>query len=95
MKIIDGGITSAKGFSATGFFAGVRKKRNDMAIIYSNVPAIAVGVFTKNTVKAAPVVLDQEIVNKGGNIQAIVVNSGNANACTGEQGMVDAKKMAD
>ncbi len=94
MKIIDGGITSAKGFSATGFFAGVRKKRNDMAIIYSNVPAIAVGVFTKNTVKAAPVVLDQEIVAGSENVQAIVVNSGNANACTGEQGMVDAKKMA-
>ncbi len=94
MKIIDGGITSPKGFSATGFFAGVRKKRNDMAIIYSEVPAVAVGVFTKNTVKAAPVVLDQEIVNKGGNIQAIVVNSGNANACTGVKGMEDAKTMA-
>lgn len=94
MKIIDGGITSPKGFSATGFFAGVRKKRNDMAIIYSDVSAIAVGVFTKNTVKAAPVVLDQQIVAKGGNIQAIVVNSGNANACTGEKGMVDAKRMA-
>ena len=93
MKIIDGGITSPKGFSATGFFAGVRKKRNDMALIYSSVPAIAVGVFTKNTVKAAPVVLDQEIVSKAGNIQAIVVNSGNANACTGEQGMKDAKRM--
>lgn len=94
MKIIDGGITSPKGFSATGYFAGVRKKKDDMALIYSSVPAVAVGVFTKNTVKAAPVVLDQEIVSKGGNIQAIVVNSGNANACTGEPGMVDARKMA-
>ena len=94
MKIIDGGVTSAKGFSATGFFAGVRKKKDDMALIYSSVPAVAVGVFTKNTVKAAPVVLDQKIVSGGGNIQAIVVNSGNANACTGEQGMIDAKKMA-
>lgn len=94
MKIIDGGITSPKGFSSTGFFAGVRKKRNDMAIIYSEVPAQAVGVFTKNTVKAAPVVLDQGIVAKGGNVQAIVVNSGNANACTGEKGMIDAKRMA-
>ncbi len=94
MKIIDGGVTSPKGYSATGYFAGVRKKKDDMAIIYSSVPANAVGVFTKNTVKAAPVVLDQEIVSKGGNIQAIVVNSGNANACTGEQGMEDAKEMA-
>lgn len=94
MKIIEGGITSPKGYSATGFFAGIRKNKDDMAIIYTNKPAIAVGVFTKNTVKAAPVVLDQEIVNKKGNIQAIVVNSGNANACTGKKGMEDAKKMA-
>lgn len=94
MKIIEGGVTSPKGFSATGYFAGVRKKKDDMAIIYSSVPAKAVGVFTKNTVKAAPVVLGQEIVSKGGNIQAIVVNSGNANACTGDKGMEDAKEMA-
>ena len=95
MKIVEGGgITTPKGFSATSFFAGVRKKRNDMAIIYSEVASNAVGVFTKNTVKAAPVVLDQEIVNGKGNIQAIVVNSGNANACTGKKGMEDAVEMA-
>lgn len=94
ITVTDGGITSPKGFSATGFFAGVRKKKNDMALIYSKVPASAVGVFTKNTVKAAPVVLDQEIISKGKNIQAIVINSGNANACTGERGMEDAKEMA-
>lgn len=94
ITVTDGGITSPKGFSATGFFAGVRKKKNDMAIVYSSVPANAVGVFTKNTVKAAPVVLDQEIIKKGNNIQAIVINSGNANACTGERGMEDAKEMA-
>ena len=95
MKIINGGITSPKGFKAAGFHAGIRKKKNDMALIYSEVPAKAVGVFTKNTVKAAPVLLDQEILSKGGNIQAIVVNSGNANACTGELGKEHAKKMAD
>lgn len=95
MKTIDGGITSPKGFKAVGFHAGIRKKKNDMALIYSEVPAKAVGVFTKNTVKAAPVLLDQDILSKGGNIQAIVVNSGNANACTGELGKEHAKKMAD
>lgn len=95
MKIIDGGITSPKGFSTTSFFAGIRKKRDDMAIIYSQVPAIGVGVFTKNTVKAAPVVLDEKIIKKSKNIQAIVINSGNANACTGKQGLKDAKKIAE
>lgn len=96
MKIVeDGGITTPKGFSTTSFFAGVRKKKNDMAIIYSEVPANAVGVFTKNTVKAAPVIYDQKIIEKSTNVQAIVVNSGNANACTGERGMEDARLMAD
>ncbi|AFS78859.1 arginine biosynthesis bifunctional protein ArgJ [Gottschalkia acidurici 9a] len=95
MKIIDGGITSPKGFKSTGFYAGIRKKKNDMALIYSEVKAKAVGVFTKNTVKAAPVIWDQEVLNKKGNIQAIVVNSGNANACTGESGKEHAKIMAE
>ena len=94
MKIIDGGITSAKGFKSTGFFAGIRKKKNDVALIYSEVPAKAVGVFTKNTVKAAPVLWDQNILSKKGNIQAIVINSGNANACTGELGEKHTKIMA-
>lgn len=95
MNVVAGGITNAKGFKATGFFAGVRKKRNDVALIYSEVPAEVAGVFTKSTVKAAPVLWDMDIVSSGGKVKAVVVNSGNANACTGEQGMKDAEAMAE
>lgn len=95
MKIIDAGITSPKGFKAAGFFGGIRRKKNDMSLIYSEVPAICVGVFTKNTVKAAPVLLDMEILKNTNLIQAIVINSGNANACTGEKGLQDAKTMVE
>ena len=95
MKIIDGGITSPKGFKAAGFFAGIRKKKDDMAIIYSELPATCAAVFTKNTVKAAPLLLDMEILDRTKLIQAIVVNSGNANACTGKKGIEDAKTMVE
>lgn len=95
MKIIDGGITTPKGFKAAGFFAGIRKKKNDMAIIYSKAPANCAAVFTRNTVKAAPVQLDMEILNRTNLIQAVVINSGNANACTGKKGMEDAQIMLD
>lgn len=95
MKIIDGGITTPKGFKAAGFFAGIRKKKNDMAIIYSEVPANCAAVFTRNTVKAAPVQIDMEILNRTNLIQAVVINSGNANACTGKRGMEDAQTMLD
>lgn len=95
MEVVKGGITNAKGFKATGFFAGIRKKKNDMALIYSEAAAEVAGVFTKSTVKAAPVLLGMEVVSKGKKVRAIVVNSGNANACTGEQGMKDAVSMAE
>ena len=72
MKIIDGGITSPRGFKGAGFFAGIRKKKDDMAIIYSQVPATCAAVFTKNTVKAAPLVLDMEILKRTELIQALV-----------------------
>ncbi|KAE9637331.1 MAG: argJ [Defluviitaleaceae bacterium] len=94
MKIIDGGITSPKGFKAAGNYIGIKKKRKDLAIVYSEFPAKAAATFTTNVVKAAPVLWNQQIINEKGNIQAIVVNSGNANACTGEQGMIDAQQMA-
>ncbi|OLS02514.1 bifunctional ornithine acetyltransferase/N-acetylglutamate synthase [Tissierella creatinophila] len=95
MKIINGGITTPKGFKAAGFFAAIRKKKNDMSIIYSDVPADCVAVFTKNTVKAAPVQIDMEILKRTKLIQAIVINSGNANACTGKKGLEDAQTMID
>ena len=87
MKIIDGGVTAAKGFLAAGLAAGIKKgNKKDMAMIYSSVPCVAAGTFTTNLVKAAPVKWDQEIVYDGDTAQAIVCNSGVANACTGKKG---------
>ena len=82
------------GFKAAGITAGLKKKdRKDIGLICSDVPANAAGVFTRNRVKAAPVILDEERIKKGV-CQAIIVNSGNANCCTGERGIQDAETMA-
>ena len=87
MKKIDGGITAAKGFSAASTAAGIKyKDRMDMAMIYSEKPCKAAGTFTTNIVKAAPVKWDQEVVAGSPYAQAIVVNAGIANACTGAEG---------
>ncbi|WP_058485523.1 bifunctional ornithine acetyltransferase/N-acetylglutamate synthase [Defluviitalea phaphyphila] len=94
MQIIDGGITSPKKFKATGNYIGIKRKRKDLAIIYSEIPAKSAATFTTNVVKAAPVLWNQKLINQKENIQAIVVNSGNANACTGDRGMADTIKMA-
>lgn len=95
IKKIPCGVTSAKGFMAAGAHAGFRKKgRKDMAMIFSKTPANAAGVFTTNVVQAAPVVWDREAVKKS-KIQAVVVNSGIANACTGEAGLEICKKTCD
>ena len=81
------------GFLSGACASGLKKDGNsDLGIIYSIVPAAAAGVFTKNLVKAAPVLLDEKRL-KSGKTQAIIVNSGNANCCTGEQGMIDALDM--
>jgi glutamate N-acetyltransferase / amino-acid N-acetyltransferase len=80
------------GFSFSGVSAGIKKDGNrDLGLIYSEIPAQAAGLFTTNAVKAAPVLLDLERI-KGGLCQAVVINSGNANACTGTQGLKDARK---
>lgn len=94
MKIIqDGNATSAKGFLAAGVKAGIKASGNDdMALIYSEVPAVAAGTFTRNAVRAAPVTLS-ELHIKSDNVQAIIVNSGNANACTGDEGYRNAESM--
>lgn len=94
-KTIDGNICAPRGFLAAGVCAEIRKntKRPDLALIYSEKPAAAAGVFTLNQVKAAPVLLTQQHL-KNGKLQAIVVNSGNANACTGPLGMEHAQQMA-
>ena len=88
MKIIDGGVTAPKGFKAAGVRAGIKagKTNKDMAIVYSEVPAACAGTFTKNVVKAAPVLWDKQIVENEKVAQAVVINSGIANACTGEEG---------
>jgi glutamate N-acetyltransferase/amino-acid N-acetyltransferase len=95
IKKIDGNVCAAQGFLATGMHVGVRKNttKPDLAIIYSTVPAVAAGVFTLNKARAAPVLLTQKNI-AAGQLQAIVVNSGNANACTGKLGMEHAKQMA-
>ncbi len=87
MKTITGGVTAAKGFEAAAAEAQIKyKDRKDMALIYSQVPCVAAGTFTTNVVKAAPVRWDQEIVKKSANVHAVIINSGIANACTGEEG---------
>ncbi|NLL71949.1 MAG: bifunctional ornithine acetyltransferase/N-acetylglutamate synthase [Clostridiales bacterium] len=86
MKLIKGGVTAAKGYSAAGIYAGIKKKRKDMALVYSSVPAKGAGTFTTNIVKAAPVKWDIQLTKESDFIQAIVINSGVANACTGQEG---------
>ncbi|HEY4644372.1 MAG TPA: bifunctional glutamate N-acetyltransferase/amino-acid acetyltransferase ArgJ [Bacteroidota bacterium] len=89
------GITAPKGFRAAGVRAGIKRTRQDLALIVSDVPAVAAGVFTTNTVQAAPVTVTRQQLGQNGRIRAIVVNSGNANACTGRQGYEDAVAMVD
>ena len=96
MKIIDGGVTAANGFYAAAAAAGIKyKNRTDMALVYSEYPCTAAGTFTTNVVKAAPVIYDREIVRSGAPVQAVVVNSGIANACTGEEGMEYCRRTAE
>ncbi|NUQ81752.1 MAG: bifunctional glutamate N-acetyltransferase/amino-acid acetyltransferase ArgJ [Bacteroidetes bacterium] len=88
--IENGTITSVPGIQAAGIFSGIKKKKKDLALILSLSPATVAGTFTLNKVKAAPLLISQSVVRAGGKIKAILVNSGNANACTGEPGMQDA-----
>ena len=96
MKQIKGGVTAAKGFKAASTAAGIKyKDRTDMAMIYSEVPCAVAGTFTTNIVKAAPVKWDQHVVYDSKKAQAVVVNAGIANACTGEEGMGYCKATAE
>lgn len=96
MKIIDGGVTAAKGFLSASAAAGIKyKDRMDMAMIYSQKPCVAAGTFTTNIVKAAPVKWDQQVVYHSDSAQAVVINAGIANACTGEEGYGYCKVTAD
>lgn len=92
MQIIDGTIASPKGFKATGLHAGLKKEKKDLGVIFSEVPANAAAVYTTNQVKAAPIFVTKEAMTNQ-KIQAVVVNSGIANACTGTLGLEKAKEM--
>lgn len=100
MKIINAGVTAPKGFKCAGLRAGVKpgKTNKDMAMIVSEVPAKIAGTFTKNIVKAAPVLWGKKIVEEQEAVRAVVINTGIANACTGEQGyenvVTEAKEVA-
>jgi glutamate N-acetyltransferase/amino-acid N-acetyltransferase len=91
----EGGITAAKGYAASGVYCGIRKVKKDIAIIKSEKPAVVAGVFTLNKVIAAPLLVDKKQLKKSKLCSAVVINSGNANACTGEKGMNDAWAMVD
>lgn len=96
MEIIKGGVTAPKGFEAASAAAGIKyKDRTDMALIYSEVPCKTAGTFTTNVVKAAPVQWDKQIVEQRIKSQAIIVNSGIANACTGAEGFGYCKETAE
>lgn len=92
MKTINGTIASPKGFYADGFHSGLKRKRKDIGWIYSEYPAQAAGVFTTNAVQAAPIQVTKQAL-KSDYLQAIIVNSGNANACTGKNGLLHAQEM--
>jgi glutamate N-acetyltransferase/amino-acid N-acetyltransferase len=102
-KEISGAIVAPKGFLASGVFCDIKRlgtgkgsnkgPKRDLALIISETPATVAGMFTTNQVCAAPVKICVERVKTGGRAQALVVNSGNANACTGKQGMADAREM--
>ena len=96
MKEIKGGVTAAKGFFASHTAAGIKyENRADMAMIYSEAPCVAAGTFTRNLVQASPVKWDKEIVADSPFAQAVVVNAGIANACTGEDGMSCCRQTAE
>jgi len=96
MKEINGGVCSPKGFRAGGIWCGIKSKsqKRDLALIYSEKPCAAAAMFTTNKVKAASVLVSQEHIS-GGVLHAVIANSGNANACTGGDGMAAARKMAE
>lgn len=88
-----GGVTAPKGFHAAGMYCGIRKAKKDIAMIVSKTPATVAGVFTLNKTQAAPILVDKAQLAKSTLCSAIVINSGNANACTGERGLNDAWDM--
>ncbi len=97
MNRIEGGVTAPSGFKAAGIRAGIKpgSEKKDMAMIWSECPAVCAGTFTKNIVKAAPVFWDKKIVDEEEKAQAIIINSGIANACTGKTGLDNCRREAE
>jgi glutamate N-acetyltransferase/amino-acid N-acetyltransferase len=95
MKAIDGGVTAALGFTASGVQCGIKAGKKDLCLVVSECPAAAAGMFTTNQLTAAPVIFDREQLKKSQHFSAIVVNSGIANACTGERGLQDCRIIAE
>lgn len=89
----EGHVTTPKGFTAGGIHCGIRKKRRDFGWIYSETPAVAAGVYTMNAFQAAPLKVTKRAIAESNQLQAIIVNAGVANACTGQQGDIDAEEM--
>lgn len=95
MTYITSGVTGPRGFSAAGISCGLKKDgAPDLALVFSESPAVAAGVFTTNKVQAAPVIVSREHL-AAEYARAVVINSGNANACLGEQGLADARAVAE
>src|SRR6186713_3284446 len=96
-RIVEGGVAAPEGFVCSAVSCGIKnaaKLRLDLGLIYSKVPAVTGAAFTSNKVKAAPVKVCQAHL-RAGDVRAVIVNSGNANACTGPRGIRDAKTMAE
>ncbi len=94
--LVNGAVTSPKGFSAANCAAGIKyKDRDDMAFVFSKEPCVSAGVYTTNVVKAACVKWDMAITEGSGPVHAVVVNAGIANACTGEEGFSYCRKTAE
>jgi glutamate N-acetyltransferase/amino-acid N-acetyltransferase len=89
----EGGVTAPRGVVTGGYYCGIRKAKKDLAIIASEVPAQAAGVFTLNRTQAAPIAVCKSQLSRSSSFSAVIVNSGNANACTGERGLNDAWTM--
>jgi glutamate N-acetyltransferase/amino-acid N-acetyltransferase len=87
--IENGTVTSAEGFYAAGIHCGIKRSKKDLALIYSKLPCTGAGTFTLNKVKAAPLMVSQSLLAQSDFVHAVVINSGNANACTGEKGLED------
>lgn len=95
MLKVKGGVTTPRGFKAAGAHVGLKRKRKDLAILMSDVPATAAAVFTTNVAKGAPVIWSQQVVGSGKPVKGIVINSGHANSCTGQEGYVHCTQMAE